>query len=373
VYSGYIDKANRAADEQLLAAINTAYAAACLENGTDMALLKDMGGASMPLEKNSDGNRMVKLSGVAPFGEAFARYYAGNEAAAFKFFTSIVYSPSLGMFCNSATAPDMLVGGYMVSGAALAAFQGGALGEMSGTEIRDLVAGLATELGTEGFAENALPAALASGAFQQAALELLGVSGTYEDYMQEKENAVREQFLKEYQAEHPGFDPNSFGPEVDAYWAAADAAVAEQRNNLEKNMLILVGASKAEEASAGLVDILKGNDAYNTLYNNVAGTNGADSALGAGQSALAYSLYASYCQREGKTADTAGFKNALLGGDTGFNTYLTKESDVQADLNSAQAAMGVIGSQDPTILENTVEKGLNNEDLLGALTQILGK
>ena len=31
VYSGYIKKANKAADETLLAAINTAFAAACLE------------------------------------------------------------------------------------------------------------------------------------------------------------------------------------------------------------------------------------------------------------------------------------------------------------------------------------------------------
>ena len=35
IYSGYIKKANQAADEQLLSAVNTAFAAACLEGGTD--------------------------------------------------------------------------------------------------------------------------------------------------------------------------------------------------------------------------------------------------------------------------------------------------------------------------------------------------
>ena len=32
-YSGYIKKANMAADETLLASLNTAFAAACIENG----------------------------------------------------------------------------------------------------------------------------------------------------------------------------------------------------------------------------------------------------------------------------------------------------------------------------------------------------
>ena len=34
-YSGYINKANEAADNQLLAAVNTAFAAACIENSVD--------------------------------------------------------------------------------------------------------------------------------------------------------------------------------------------------------------------------------------------------------------------------------------------------------------------------------------------------
>ena len=86
-YSGYVKKAERAGDEQLLAAINTAYAAACLENGTDMALLKTAGGANMPLADN----KTVNLDGVSPYRESFADFYAGNEAAAFKVFASIVY------------------------------------------------------------------------------------------------------------------------------------------------------------------------------------------------------------------------------------------------------------------------------------------
>ena len=37
-YGGYVKKANEAADQQLLGEVNTAFAAACVENGTEGAL-----------------------------------------------------------------------------------------------------------------------------------------------------------------------------------------------------------------------------------------------------------------------------------------------------------------------------------------------
>ena len=40
VYSGYIKKANQAADDMLLDAVNAAFAAACLENGVDAVDVK---------------------------------------------------------------------------------------------------------------------------------------------------------------------------------------------------------------------------------------------------------------------------------------------------------------------------------------------
>lgn len=87
VYSGYIEKANQAADETLLAAVNTAYGAACLENNTDPRSVS----ASATL---SDG----KLTGVAPYNDSFARYFAGNENSRFKHFASLIYNRTDGVF-----------------------------------------------------------------------------------------------------------------------------------------------------------------------------------------------------------------------------------------------------------------------------------
>ena len=363
-YSGYVEKAERAGDEQLLAAINTAFAAACLEDGVDMAQLKDMGGASMPLADD----RTVNLNNVTPYGDAFARYYAGNEASAFKVFASIVYSPTLGMFCDSATAPDMLVGGYLVDGEALNAFRNGALGDMGAEELLTMMNGLAEELGT-GIGSAALPAALASEAFKTAALELLGVSGmSYEDYMEAKEDAAKGQYLEQY---YPNFDSLTRAEKQEANQAAEEYA-ATQKSAMEKNMLILVGASKAEEASGDILTVLQSGNAYDTIRNNVYGTGGSDSAMGTAQSALAYSLYASHCQREGKEPTAAGFVSALSGFDSGFTTYLGTD-EAKTDLAGATGALGMIGNQSPDALENTVVNGLNNPELEDALTQILGK
>ena len=87
VYSGYIKKANEAADQQLLAAVNTAFGAACLENGRDRRSLS--AAASL-----ADG----KLESVAPYNDSFMRYFAGNENNKFKVFASLVYNRADGVF-----------------------------------------------------------------------------------------------------------------------------------------------------------------------------------------------------------------------------------------------------------------------------------
>lgn len=70
-YSGYIKKAEQAADEQLLAALNTAYAAACMENGEyDMRSLSFNPVATL-------NNGVVKMN---EFDASFQNYFGtGNR------------------------------------------------------------------------------------------------------------------------------------------------------------------------------------------------------------------------------------------------------------------------------------------------------
>lgn len=99
-YSGYIKKAQEAGDQTLLAAVNKAFAAACLENGTDALQLQD-GAADIDLERVGEDYKVV---GVKP--EAlevdFFDYFAGNEDSTFKTISDLVFVD--GVFVDIAKA-----------------------------------------------------------------------------------------------------------------------------------------------------------------------------------------------------------------------------------------------------------------------------
>ena len=58
-YGGYVKKANEAADQQLLGAVNTAFAAACVENGTEIYAVDDA-----KLDKTTAALSAVKIGGA---------------------------------------------------------------------------------------------------------------------------------------------------------------------------------------------------------------------------------------------------------------------------------------------------------------------
>mgnify|MGYP002624116401 CR=1 FL=1 len=130
VYSGYIKKAHEAADNELLAAVNTAFGAACLENGVDMALQPDYyAGVTL-----SGG----KVAGVTKWNSSFLRYFAGNENTAFSTYTALwfkdgVFAPATG---------ETTVGSVTVSNAALANYMASTFN--SGMNVSDLTGGIDT-------------------------------------------------------------------------------------------------------------------------------------------------------------------------------------------------------------------------------------
>ena len=81
-YSGYIKKANMAADEQLAATVTQAYAIACLENGVDAV---DTMAEDIPADKLHEGVDVTSHAAVAAkIEEAYEKYFAGNESAELK-------------------------------------------------------------------------------------------------------------------------------------------------------------------------------------------------------------------------------------------------------------------------------------------------
>ena len=123
VYSGYIKRANKAADLQLLDAANTAFAAACLENGFNA---KDVTAATLTVsEKKITGVSDVtvpaekifltaKNEGYGPvllgahpqqladseqdINESFLKYFGSNNTTPLKYFEQFTYDPTTGTF-----------------------------------------------------------------------------------------------------------------------------------------------------------------------------------------------------------------------------------------------------------------------------------
>lgn len=92
-YSGYVKKANEAADLQLLGAVNTAFASASYDAGQYDG--RPSGGAASLTE---DGKVGKVISSVDRDGEFFQRYFSGNQDSRFKLYTNLAYDRATGTF-----------------------------------------------------------------------------------------------------------------------------------------------------------------------------------------------------------------------------------------------------------------------------------
>lgn len=92
-YSGYVKKANEAADLQLLGAVNTAFASASYDAGQYDG--RPSGGAASLAE---DGRVAQVISSVDRDGEFFQKYFSGNRDRRFKLYTNLAYDRATGTF-----------------------------------------------------------------------------------------------------------------------------------------------------------------------------------------------------------------------------------------------------------------------------------
>lgn len=92
-YSGYVKKANEAADLQLLGAVNTAFASASYDAGQYDG--RPAGGAA---SLDADGKVKKVISSVDRNGDFFQRYFSGNRDSRFKLYTNLAYDRATGTF-----------------------------------------------------------------------------------------------------------------------------------------------------------------------------------------------------------------------------------------------------------------------------------
>ena len=176
-YSGYVKKANEAADLQLLGAVNTAFASASYDAGQYDG--RPSGGAA---SLDADGKVKKVISTVDRDGEFFQKYFSGNRDSRFKVYTNLAYDRATGTFhgavLTAATDKDgNTVLHYSINGQdyeftatqeQLNAFRASTFGGKSMT-MNDLT-------GNVGGMINALNSALGGGTFLASVLQTAGMA-----------------------------------------------------------------------------------------------------------------------------------------------------------------------------------------------------
>lgn len=146
-YSGYIKKANMAADQVLLDSLNTAFAAACIENGVDVSTL-----ANGSVAETWSGKSVTAVS--APYNDAFVKYY--DVRAEFKVMTDLKFENGRFVDANGQANREVMFNGvsYQISEAVIEAFKGSIFSKDVGA-MQGQVSGLAGAFSKVVDAENA--------------------------------------------------------------------------------------------------------------------------------------------------------------------------------------------------------------------------
>ena len=384
-YSGYIKKAQIAADNQLLAAVNQAYAAACIENGEDT---KNVTARSITIDsdkavKNVDKSDIVVTNPSAKataIQNAFEKYFAGNEGSEFKVFTTLTYNKASGSFV------------YHPLAAAYAAL----LDIFSETDVEALNESQFAKMGVEPLLDKVDFAS-------DIAFDLIN----NENPDPRMVTLVSGDANRALMMKNLGLDPANYegGEYGDAY---AQACVDIYLPLLEKKSAQLLAehpeyatlsedelTAKAEEAlmtNNAVWNVALNNDFdYDTFANTLKNGGGKDAIKanlatggdvqdGLAQAALTYGLYTTYASRNNiQVSDEATLDEVLNALDpnttTGqaFAAYMATD-EAKKDIDGYKAAMNMVytSSSNTEVISDILLNGFTNDDLMVLMQSTLG-
>ena len=358
-YSGYIERAEIAADQALVSAVNTAFASALVDNGTEMF---SVNGAEFDEETKTI--TAIKLTAdltaeqLAPYQTAFTAYFSGNEDAEFKSGLGVAYDGLLHMFKLMAPGEEVAVSygdGYIMMNAEdLQKLANSTFGEkMTIQQLLNKVDN-ATDLAAALKNTNALQKIYGSNEFRQSAADALGV-----------EIVGLPGEIARLTAEMKAKDPTLTDTQCqDMIYANAAVLFAAQNT---ANM-------KADDVTK----LLSGSDVQGSIIGNL---NSDKPDVAMSQAALAYGMYTAY-------ANYKGDQNIInnIEGTTGPTYVLDhlSDKDFQDYLNSAQGkadaeaylgALNMINSStgNSEAVSELMINGFADPNLAGAIGQAMGK
>ena len=361
-YSGYIEKANKAGDDQLVAAVNKAFFSACIENAIDPYSVTD---ASIQVSGKVIGNVTsvtVPTGNTAGIPASFAAYFAGNEGATFNVYESLVYNKDTHNFEGAAAIKAGLGGGFITMNAGdLNNLANSIFGQdIKGTlelvdEVSSMVAGFAGNT-------NALAAALGNPDFLNSVL--LSMGKTPEEIAK----------MTPEEVQRAAMDQNTYLAEkMVAEGKAPDLGTA--KNMVQGNALVVYAAQQTGKMDKNeMKEFLASanGDSVNTIVANMASAD--KSGEGIAQAALLCGIYTSYVKNDptkNQTVDVTTVLAALE--DPSFQNYLSDSSNYEKDLDGYVSSMNMVSSsaQDTKAVEHLMMNGFAGSGLEGIISDAL--
>ena len=361
-YSGYIKKANEAADNQLLGAVNTAFAAACIQEGIDINTL-----TAANIDLNDDGT--IKMDSIQPAAlqSGFATYYAGNTGSAFKVFTSLYFDKDLHCFVKNEGTKMAWGGGYItLNDKDIEALKNSGWMNYEGLGTDALLGKIdyVTNLGAGMLNDGG---ALSDVVNSDAYMSTLAATMGYDINTQGLEFEQALNNMAQQKAEQLKNNPEYAGKTDEELYAIAG-------NQILANGAVLSAAQNAANMNQSDITTLLGSgNATTTIKNNL--QTDPEGALA--QAALAYGMYTSYAYSTGdqamidKSNDPSSILNAL--DDPAFQAYINSDKG-QADMEGYLAGLNMINesSKDSNAASNVLLNGFNDKDLAALLQGATG-
>ena len=379
-YSGYIEKANVAADQQLLHTVNTAFAAACADKGVDASTLS-VSTADVPLSSGKVQSANVKPAAIV---DSFQLFYGGNNDAAFKTVSRLFF--------------DQATSSFVISGN-LTFTYGGSQITISAEDAQNLASSTYAEsIGAEGLLNKVndvskFASALDGSASYNAVLTDPAFMKTMLKNMGYSDETI--QSLEQNGTLTNGYYEVLGGLAEDRYYL-----LLEQNNLNEEDMTLdqmdewYAKAESQVKANVAVLHAAQNTTGMdNTTINNLLNSNtpkadiitalNNDPGQGLAQAALYYGLYTSFANssdyksddRITATNDPLKLLNSLTDSELkAFQTYINSDQG-KADLNAYTSSMGMIndGVSDPTAVQNVLVNGYNNQELVDLMTGVMGK
>lgn len=368
-YGGYVKKANEAADQQLLGEVNTAFAAACVENGTEIYAVADA-----KLAKDTAELSDVTIDGAVN-GKIPTSYKAYlGETKGFKVIEP-KYSNYKHIFVDGRNNVQYAYGGgaVTISGQDAANLKDSTFADSKkGLGVDGLldkvndIAGIAELLaGSSEGGEGALWDIWNSEGFLKYAAKAVGLKG------KELDDAAK------------GNWSMSNGDLMDALGAKAgelgmDVTKKDEFDRLMGNATILYAAKDTKNIDQDEIKkLLTSDNGMDQIKANLNKPETMGTALS--QASLVYGMYTAYVYNgSGTSADkaeqTKNPMNALnaMKNDTKFKEYINSDQGAK-DLNAYLSAMNMINSSvdDPQAVTKLLQSGFADQDLKDLLNKSL--